>query len=83
MSLKFSTLFHDTDLQRMQREIEDNLVDKTEIDNKAEKTGAFSMTEPVLKNMKDGDEAGYDDGTNKWLYRRIGAKLYKWQLTEV
>lgn len=83
MSRKFSTLFPDADLQRMQREIEDNLVDVNDIEGMAKKTEKFVTEEPVLNRMTDGEEIAYNDGTNKWIYRRIGAGLYKWQLTGV
>lgn len=82
-NFKFSKLHDDTEIQQIQKEVEDNFAIRTELDTKADKVETFVTVEPELINMNDGDEIAYDDGTNKWIYKRISAKLYKYQLTEV
>jgi hypothetical protein len=81
--MKFSFLHGDIELQKIQQEIEDKLADSSEVDKKLTKTTAIQKGVPKLVDMADGEEIAYDDATNQWIYRRIGAKLYKWQLTEV
>lgn len=81
--MKFSLRHPDNDVQKIQREIEDNLVDTSMLTGKSDKVTAFVTEEPLLTNMKNGQRIAYDDGTNKYIYERIGAKLFKYQLTEV
>ncbi len=81
--MKFSALNKDIEIQRIQQEIEDKLADSSDVEVKLSKTTAFKATQPELTMMEDGQEIAYDDGTDKWIYRRIGATLQKWQLTAV
>lgn len=80
---KFSKLHHDPEIQKIQQESQDNFATRSDVSEKAGKAKSFVAAEPVLTNMSDGDRIPYDDGTNKWIYERIGAKLWKYQLTEV
>ncbi len=81
--MKFSALNPDTLIQQIQREIEDKLADSSDVEVKLSKTTVFKATQPELIKMADGEEIAYDDGTDQWIYRRIGATLQKWQLTAV
>lgn len=71
------------ELDQILREIEDGFVGKKEVANMAVKTATLVKSEPVNKELKDGDERAYYDGSNHYLYRKIGGKLFKFQLTEV
>ena len=81
--MKFEKLHKDQELQNIQRQIQDNLADKSDLNEKKSKNKSFVTVEPKLTDMADGDELAYDDGTNFWIYRRIGSKLFKSQQTEV
>lgn len=81
--MKFSKLHDDSEIRQYQQEIQDNLADKSEINSKKTKLIDIQKTEPKLTDMSDGDQKSYYDGTNYWKYERIGAKLFKTQLTEV
>lgn len=71
------------ELDQILREIEDGFASKKEVANVAPKTVNLVKSEPVNKDLKDGDERAYYDGSNHYLYRKIGGKLFKFQLTEV
>lgn len=68
---------------RLLVEAEDNFAVQSDVNAKLAKTTGFVKQVPKLKEMNDGDELAYDDGSNCYLYRRIGSKLYRFQLTEI
>lgn len=69
--------------QKILQEIEDNLATQNDVAEKADVVKDFVTQEPVLREMADGEAREYNDGTNYWTYKRIGAKLFKNQWTEV
>lgn len=70
-------------LGKLFTEAEDKFAVQDDVQRKLEKTTKISKQVPKLKELNDGDEVAYDDGSNCYLYRRIGAKLFRFQLTEV
>jgi len=81
---RFSIRHKDRDINKIQKEIEDNFATKTEINDKEGKIKKYMTVEPELKDLSDGDRVYYYDGTNLYEYRRINGKLYKSQAyTEV
>ena len=83
MSYKFTEKPKDDLLGKLLTEAEDNFATQSEVSLKAIKTTKYQTSAPVLKELKDGDERAYDDGSNMYLYRRIGARLFKIQMTEI
>jgi hypothetical protein len=79
---RFNTKMKDADLNNVLRQIEDNLATQTEVNNKMHKTIAIVTAPPILADMQDGDEKIYNDGSNVYLYRRTGGRLFKLQMTE-
>lgn len=71
------------ELDQILREIEDGFAEKKSLADKAIKTVGLVKSAPVLKEMSDGDERAYDDGSDVYLYRRVGGRLFKIQMTEV
>lgn len=65
------------------RQIEDNLATLDDVDSRLIKTTALLTSAPKANSMGDGDEKMYDDGSNVYLYRRAGGRLFKVQMTEV
>jgi len=71
------------ELDQILREVEDGFAGKKDIENMAVKTVGLVKSAPVKKELKDGEERAYDDGSNVYLYRRVGGRLFKIQMTEV
>lgn len=71
------------ELDQILREIEDGFAEKKSLKDKAIKTVNLVKSAPALKEMNDGDERAYDDGSDVYLYRRVGGRLFKIQMTEV
>lgn len=83
MAHKFSQIHPDPLVARLFQEASDNMATNLDLSGKMAKTAELSASEPSLKTLSDGDEEAYNDGSNYYLYRRIGGKLFKFQLTEV
>ena len=83
INYKFQKKLKDPDLQNMQREIEDNFAVRGEVDDKQNIVKDVLKSEPRLLDMKDGELRYYDDGTNVYLYKRVGSRLIKFQGSEV
>lgn len=85
MKTKFKLAQHTNDeiLNNILRQIEDNMATRDDVQTRAVKTVQLQKSAPNVKSLSDGDEVAYDDGTNVFLYRRIGGKLFKVQLTQV
>jgi len=82
MNYKFSEKPSDL-IGRLLTEAEDNFATQKDVGSKAVKTLSFVKQVPRVKELQNGDERAYDDGSNCYLYRRIDGKLYRFQLTEV
>ena len=80
---QFSELHKDESIRRMQQEIQDNAAGIDDLDTKTDKAKTLQKLEPKLIDLNDGDIKAYDDATNQYIYMRIGARLFKIQLTEV
>ncbi len=83
MAFKFPFKTEDQKLNSLLREIENKLAEKSVVDGKAVKTTSFLRQEPRLTEMSDGDDKVYFDGADYYLYKRVGGKLFKTQLTVV
>ena len=70
------------DLDSEFREIEDNFAIKTDVEDKKPKLKEIKKYAPKLSEMSDGDEQIYYDGTDYFLYLRVGGKRFKVTLTE-
>lgn len=64
-------------------EAEDNFATADDLSAKADQTQTFDNQEPRLKELRDGQLRAYDDGTNCYLYYRIGGRLIRFQGSEV
>lgn len=71
------------EVEKIKKEIEDNFASYETVQTKALKVTDIIISEPKLKDMKNGDNLIYDDGTNQWEYLKRGGKLFKKQLTGV
>ncbi len=71
------------DLDEVLRQIEEQAASKAEIKNLAKKVDKIDKQEPKIKDLVNGQERLYDDGSNVFLYRRVGGRLFKIQMTEV
>ena len=74
--LKFKKIHDDIDIAKIQREIEDNAATKDDINDKITKPKNIIKTAPKANQLSDGDMKVMDDGTNKRLYIKAGARLY-------
>lgn len=84
MKFKFKKPHEDLEIQEIQRSLEDDLSDKdSEIEKRDIKITEISKSVPQNMNLKKGDKSFYFDGTNYYRYYKIGAKLFRTQLTEV
>jgi len=81
--MKFKKPHADRDIQEIQREIQDKLADKKDIETKEDKVVEVTRNAPSLTSLKNGDKRVYYDGTNYYRYYKIGTRLFKTQLTEV
>jgi hypothetical protein len=80
---KFKKPHEDTDIQEIQREVEDNFAIKDEVDEKETKVENVVTSEPKNNELSDGEKKIYYDGSDYWYYRKTGSKLLKIQMTLV
>jgi len=83
LKYKFRKKLKDPDIEQLVREIEDNLADQKDVDDKQKKVTGVGASIPNLTELKDGEKKIYYDGTNRWKYERYGGELFKTQMTKV
>lgn len=80
---KFKKSHIDSDMQEIQREIEDNLATQNDVNDKYNKVKEIKKSAPKANDLSDGDTRVYDDGTNVYRYYKVGSRLFRQTLTEV
>jgi len=81
--MKFKKPHRDIDIQEIQRDIEDNLADKSDLDMKYTKVTDISKSIPQVTDLNNGETKMFHDGTNYYRYYKVGGNLLRQQLTEV
>lgn len=80
---RFQEKTGDQKIDQRLREIEDNFANTSDLDDKDDKVTNIVHSQPLAKDLKDGQKRLYFDGTNYYRYYKIGGKLFRTQLTEV
>lgn len=83
MKFKLSSFPADPQLAQLLREVQDNVAGSNEVAAKADRVDSATRSAPKLKEMNNGEERIYYDGSNYWTYKRVGNVLLKSQWTEV
>lgn len=83
MKYRFSKTHRDADIMRIQKEIEDNLATRSEVDEKYKKVTKIEGSPPQVIDLDDGQTKVYVNGSTKRRYYRVGGRLFYSELTEV
>ena len=74
---RFSIRHKDSDINKIQKEIEDNFAPISVVNNKEDKVTSYTTIEPDAKKMSNGEKKLYYDGTNLYFYVKVNGKLFK------
>ncbi len=83
MAYKFTRKPVNPELYQILTEAEDNFASKEDISGLQIKTLDLVKQEPKPTELSNGDERVYDDGSNVYLYRKVGSRLFKIQMVEI